>query len=182
VGCAPWSGKKKPGQCRLPVGKYILKSRYNQFEKKTPFTIEPGKTTKVHVLFDTLTVRLKCPQKERRFTLEIYASDGRQLFETRGECGGSYRVVLDPGSYRLFLVEGERRSERRFDVVPGGSRELVIEPGGPGESAEKAEGGSPASGQARSSSPEDLPSLEEVQSVVKQARDVMQALEGLKGK
>ncbi len=179
VGCAPWSGKKKPGKCRLPVGKYIVKSRYKGFRKETPLTIEPGKTAKVHVVFDTLTIRLECPRSDRRFALEIYASDGRQLFETEGRCGGSYRVVLDPGSYRLYLTEGEKRIERRFEIAPGGPRELKIDPGIAETAGAGASEASSASGKARPPAPGDLPSPEEVRSMVEKTREVMKALEGL---
>ncbi len=49
--CSPYSRKKTPGKCRLPVGKYIVKSSYNEFKKQTPITIKAGETTRLHVVF-----------------------------------------------------------------------------------------------------------------------------------
>ena len=42
--------KEKAGRTRLPVGKYVAVFHYNQFEKKVPFEIKAGETTKVHAV------------------------------------------------------------------------------------------------------------------------------------
>jgi len=36
--CSPHSGKKNTGKCKLPIGKYIVRSSYNEFKKQTPIS------------------------------------------------------------------------------------------------------------------------------------------------
>ena len=59
------SYKKKAGTKQLPVGKYVLKSTYNDFKKETAFEIKAGEVTKVHVVMgETGTVEVSASEKE----------------------------------------------------------------------------------------------------------------------
>ena len=44
------STKDKVCNEKIPVGKYIIESRYNKFNLKTPFEIKVGETTTVHII------------------------------------------------------------------------------------------------------------------------------------
>ena len=62
---ASYSKKKTPAKAQIPVGKYILKSTYNDFKKETPFEVKAGEMTKIHVVMgQTGTVEVSASEKE----------------------------------------------------------------------------------------------------------------------
>ena len=46
-----WSKKKKECLLDIPVGQYVLKSKYNEFKKETAFEIKAGEATKLSIVF-----------------------------------------------------------------------------------------------------------------------------------
>ncbi|WP_415408117.1 vWA domain-containing protein [Sulfurovum sp. CS9] len=59
------SRKKSVGKAQIPVGKYIIKSTYNDFEVFTPIEVKPGEVTKIHVVMgQTGTVEVTASEKE----------------------------------------------------------------------------------------------------------------------
>lgn len=59
------SKKKSVGKAQIPVGKYIIKSTYNDFEVLTPIEVKPGEVTKIHVVMgETGTVEVTASEKE----------------------------------------------------------------------------------------------------------------------
>jgi Ca-activated chloride channel family protein len=77
---SPTSYKKKVGKSQLPVGKYILKSRYNDFKKETPFAIKAGEVTKLHIVFSQFFIESKCSDEGTNVSYEIYASNGQLVY------------------------------------------------------------------------------------------------------
>jgi len=60
-----WSYKKKECLKQIPIGKYVLKSKYNEFKKDTAFEVKSGEVTKVQVVFgQTSTVKVSASEKE----------------------------------------------------------------------------------------------------------------------
>ena len=61
-----WSKEKKPCTYQFPVGKYVVRTKYNKFEdKKTYFEVKAEDTTKVHVVMgETGTVEFSVSEEE----------------------------------------------------------------------------------------------------------------------
>ncbi|HHD81369.1 MAG TPA: VWA domain-containing protein, partial [Campylobacterales bacterium] len=59
------SYKDEVGKTKIPVGKYILRTTYNQFEKETPFEVKAGEVTKLKVVMgETGKVEISASKKE----------------------------------------------------------------------------------------------------------------------
>ncbi|BAF72962.1 VWA domain-containing protein [Sulfurovum sp. NBC37-1] len=121
------SYKKKPGKAQLPVGKYILKSSYNRFDKFTPFEIEAGKTTKVHVLFGKFMIGAKCADMNAKVSYEVYANDGRLVDDKKLNCSDTWEVILDDGNYRVEAAIDAGSGEAEFTVGNGKPNKLILD-------------------------------------------------------
>ena len=121
-----YSYKKKPGKAQIPVGKYILKSRYNDFKKETPFEIKAGEVTKVHVLFGQYMISAKCSDMHVKVNYEVYASNGRFIEEKQLKCSDTLKMTLDDGEYRVEAKVGNDTKEVKF-TVGGDASKLVID-------------------------------------------------------
>ena len=122
----PHSSKKKVGKADIPVGKYILKSSYNDFEKFTPFEVKAGETTKIHVTFGQFFIEAKCANMGDKINYEIYASNGQLIDEKKMKCSDTLKVTLDNGDYSVEVKVGNDTKEVKF-TVGGSSNKLLID-------------------------------------------------------
>ncbi|RUM76373.1 MAG: hypothetical protein DSZ11_00640, partial [Sulfurovum sp.] len=122
----PHSGKKQAGKATLPVGKYILESKYNEFKKETPFEIKAGKTTKVHVLFEQFTIVTKCSNMESQVNYEVYANSGRMVYDAKIICSKALQLSLDAGDYHIEATVGSDKKEEKFTIGKE-SKKLIID-------------------------------------------------------
>ncbi|MEA2048284.1 MAG: VWA domain-containing protein [Campylobacterota bacterium] len=113
------SYKKKAGTKQLPVGKYILKSSYNDFKKEIPFELTAGEVTKVHLLFGQFFIEAQCADMSAKVRYEIYASSGQLVYEKKRKCSDTLKVSLDNGDYSVEAKVGNDKKEIKFSV--GGS-------------------------------------------------------------
>jgi len=120
------SRKKESGKDILPVGKYIIKSEYNNFKKETPFEIKAGETTKVHVTFGQFFIEAKCTNMGDKINYEIYASNGQLVDEKKMKCSDTLKITLNNGDYSVEAKVGNDTKEVKF-TVGGDSSKLVID-------------------------------------------------------
>ena len=124
--CSPYSHKKRTGKCKLPVGKYIVKSEYNDFTKLTPIEIKAGETLKLHVIFTPFTLHAQCPKPSDRVTWEIYASSGQMVTDKQIRCSKAWKTTLDNGTYTVEASTDGATAKARFTVAPGKPNSLTL--------------------------------------------------------
>jgi Ca-activated chloride channel family protein len=107
------SYKKSSGIKQIPVGKYVVKSEYNKFNKTTPFEIKAGKVTKLHIVFGQFYIESKCSDMSESVSYEVYASSGQLLVEEKSVCSKRLKLTLDNGKYSVEakIASGKREVE-----------------------------------------------------------------------
>ena len=125
AGCS--SSKKEACLKQLPVGKYIVKSTYNEFKKETPLEIRAGETTKVHAIFNKYTIEAKCSNAGDTVSYEVYGSDGRMVADKKLPCSKPWSVVLDDGSYTVEARVDSSKKELQFKVGADQPNKLTID-------------------------------------------------------
>ncbi|MEA3492684.1 MAG: hypothetical protein U9R27_12390, partial [Campylobacterota bacterium] len=110
------SSKKEAGVAKIPAGKYIIRSSYNKFKKLTPFEVKPGEVTKIHLTFSQFSIEAKCPDMSQKVNYEIYASNGRLVYEKETKCSDLSRVTLDNDNYTIEAKIDSGSSEAKFTV------------------------------------------------------------------
>ena len=121
------SRKKTVGSAQIPVGKYILKSTYNDFAKFTPFEIKPGEVTKIHVVFGQFHISAKCADSAVNVSYEVYAASGQLIDDKTLKCTDTYKLKLDDGKYRVEAKVGEGMGEAAFTVGAGNPSKLILD-------------------------------------------------------
>jgi len=132
-----WSRKKEPALQQLPVGKYVLVSRYNKFNKDTPFEVKAGEVTKINVVFgETSTVEIISLEKEGgkwiKASHNIYKLDddnevGERMtssFWSRKKEAGIQKLPV--GKYILKSDYNEFKKETPFELKAGEVTKLNI--------------------------------------------------------
>ena len=125
IGRAP-SQKKNAGENQIPVGKYILKSSYNNFKKETAFEVKAGEVTKIHVVFGQYMISAKCINMDAKINYEIFASSGQLVYEKKMGCSDTLTVTLDNGNYSVEAKVENDTKEVKF-TVGGDSSSLVVD-------------------------------------------------------
>ena len=110
------SRKKTVGHAKIPVGKYILKSSYNDFEKLTPFEVKAGEVTKIHVIFGQFIIEAKCATMSDKISYEVYASSGQLVYDKQTTCSKKLKITLNSGDYSVEAKVGELLKEVKFTV------------------------------------------------------------------
>ncbi len=121
------SRKKSAGTAQIPVGKYILKSRYNDFEKLTPFEVKSSETTKLHIIFRPFLISSKCTDSNTKVSYEVYGSDGRLIYDKKLKCSDIWKITLDDGSYNVEASIEGGKGEAKFSVGSGKSNKLILD-------------------------------------------------------
>ncbi len=118
--------KKKAGYRQLPVGKYQLKCKYNEFKKEVPFELKAGEVTKVHVVFEQFRIKTKCSDMHTKVSYEVYANSGRMVYDTVKQCSEVLQLTLDRGDYTIEASIGNDKKEEKF-TIGGDTSELTID-------------------------------------------------------
>ena len=124
---ACYSEKQKGCMKKVPVGKYVLRSTFNAFKKDTPFIVEAGKASKVHVTFAQFFVESKCSDMSATINHEIYASNGRMVYSKQGKCSDKLKVPLDNGKYTIESKVGSDVKETKFTLGAGHPDHIIID-------------------------------------------------------
>jgi hypothetical protein len=103
---------------RLPVGKYVWKVKFGDFEKIVPFEVKHDKVTKVHTVFNTFIINSKCPSSGS-VHYEIYASSGQLVYSKNLRCGKALKVALNKGDYTLEAKFKNILQKAKFSVKDG---------------------------------------------------------------
>jgi len=143
------SQKKRAGKAQIPVGKYILKSTYNDFEKETAFEVKPGELTKIHVVMgQTGTVEISTSEIDNgkwvKASGSLYKEDGDRTdgFRTGKDKPATYQ--LPAGKYYVKMSYNSIEKQVPFEVKPGEVTKLHVVMGQTGvveSSASEKEGG-----------------------------------------
>ena len=119
------SYKKEACLEQIPIGKYIVHSRYNDFKKDTLFEVKAGEVTKVHVTFNQFFIEAKCFNSGDNIAYEIYASSGQLVYEKKKKCSETLKVTLEKGSYSVEAKVGNDTKEVKFTVGENSNRVLI---------------------------------------------------------
>ncbi len=101
---------------KLPVGKYIMEVKYNNFKKEVVFNVNAGETNKIHVVFSQFTIEAKCLDMNAKIGYEIYASSGRLVFDKETRCSAVLEITLDSGDYSVEAKVGNDIKTVKFTV------------------------------------------------------------------
>ena len=100
-----WSRTKKPCTYQFPVGKYVVRTRYNKFEiKKTYFEVKAQETTKVHVAMgETGTVEFSASEEEHGKWIEATHYSHRMIDGEmdKKEIGSCWSRTKKPCTYQF---------------------------------------------------------------------------------
>ncbi|MEA3419140.1 MAG: VWA domain-containing protein [Campylobacterota bacterium] len=121
------SNKKDAGKGQLPVGKYLIKSEYNKFKKETPFELKSGEVTKIHVTFGQFFIEAECSDMGANVSYEIYASNGRLVYEKQTKCSNALKVTLDDGDYIVESKINSTIKETKFSVGANHPNKITID-------------------------------------------------------
>jgi len=110
------SNKKSAGVDKLPVGKYVLLSEYNDLKKETVFEIKAAETTNLNIVFNQFRISTKCRDKNSKVSYEIYASSGRMVHEQQLVCSKSLQLSLNKGTYSVEAKVENNKKEEHFSV------------------------------------------------------------------
>jgi len=110
---------------QIPVGKYIIKSTYNDFKKETAFEIKAGEVSKVHIVFEQFRIETKCTDMSATVNYEVYASSGRMVYDVQKSCSQAVQLTLDGGDYSVEASIGNDKKEEKFTIGRGSSKLLI---------------------------------------------------------
>ncbi|PTB83455.1 hypothetical protein C9926_02830, partial [Sulfurovum lithotrophicum] len=118
------SSKKSPGKANLDVGKYILQSSYNDFNKKTPFEIKPDQLTKIHVIMgETGDVEISTSETEGakwvKASGSLFKADGHRIDGFRTGKKDPAKYTLPVGEYSMKMSYESMEKEVSFEVKAG---------------------------------------------------------------
>jgi hypothetical protein len=134
--CSPSSYKKSTGKCKLPTGKYVVRSRYNEFTKLTPIEIKAGETLKFHVVFNPCIFHAQCPKPTSRVHWEIYSSNGQMVADKQIQCTKAWKTTLDDGTYSVEASTDGATAKGKFVVAPGKPDSLTLQLSAPDHASE----------------------------------------------
>lgn len=119
------SRKKKPCSKQIPVGKYIVKSTYNDFKQEQSFEVKAGEVTKVHlVMGQTGEVTLTAAETEGGKWVESY----HKIYNTETEdrvtsCTSRKKEActkqIPVGKYIVKSSYNKFKQEQVFEVKSG---------------------------------------------------------------
>ncbi len=118
------TSKKSAGTAKIPVGKYLTRTSYKSFKKLVPFEIKAGEVTKLHIVFSQFIVESKCTNTSDTINYEIYASNGRLVYEKEMKCSDTFKVTLDNGNYSIEAKVGSKIKSVNFSI--GGNQSKVM--------------------------------------------------------
>ena len=121
------TNKREPRIKQLPAGKYLLRASYNGLEKEVPFEVKGGETTKVHMIFNKFLLGAKCPNVQEKVYYEIYASNGRLVYEKRAGCSEILKLSLKEGTYNVEAKISSGTGEASFTVGAGKPGKLILD-------------------------------------------------------
>ncbi len=125
--CSPYSYKKEKGKCRLPVGKYIVKSSYKDFQKLTPVEVKPGETTKVHVVFAPLHFTAKGIHPCTQVHFELISPQGQVIAEDDAPAKKGVDFMLEAD--HAFIEASAGGAHARQQVTPAHKGAVILDLG-----------------------------------------------------
>ena len=111
-----WSAKKKECVHQIPLGKYLLKSSYNRFNKETPFEIKVGKPTTLHIIFEPFIINTQCSDMNSQVSYEVYASNGRMVYDKQLICSKPLVLMFNAGNYSVEAKVEKGIKEEKFTI------------------------------------------------------------------
>jgi len=151
-----WTKKKKECLKQIPVGQYVLKSKYNKFKKETAFEIKANEVTKLNVVFgQTGKVEISASENEGGKWVSLYGyiypadengeKDGSNVGQVNNRNGKEPSVhKLPAGKYMMKVDYNKFTKKVVFEVKAGETNKIHIVMGETGKveiSASEKEGG-----------------------------------------
>ena len=148
-----WSKKKKECLQQIAVGKYVLKSKYNEFKKETAFEIKEGEATKLNIVFgQTNSVEITASEEEGGKWVEAYhtihpvedGETGRSIKNCWSKKKKECLQQIPVGKYVLKSKYNKFKSETAFEIKADEATKLNVVFGQTGNveiSASETEGG-----------------------------------------
>ena len=128
------SDKNSSCELKLPVGKYLLDTTYNHFEKKTPFTIEEDRTLPLNVVMDlTGVVKISAYATEHGKAVDatyyIYAMEGNRSRDISiTDCWRRTECIrrLPVGRYLVDAEYNLLKKKKEFEIKGGETTEVSL--------------------------------------------------------
>jgi Ca-activated chloride channel family protein len=117
-----WSKKKKECKEQIPLGKYILSSKYNEFKKDTEFEIKAGEVTKLNIVFEPFRVEVKCKTPDTQVSYEVYSLTGKMVADKQQPCSETLDLVLESGRYSVEAKTDNNKKDVEFTIGSGDSK------------------------------------------------------------
>ena len=148
-----WSKKKKECLRQMPVGQYVLKSKYNEFKIETTFNIKAGEATKLNIVFgQTGKIEISASETEGGKWIEayhaIYPVEDEELGRSTKNCWTKKRKEclkqIPVGQYVLKSKYNKFKKETAFEIKANEVTKLNVVFGQTGKveiSASENEGG-----------------------------------------
>jgi len=124
--------KKKAAKKKLPIGKYTLMCRYNEYKKeKIPFEIESKKTTKVHLAMGetgviSVTASEKANGKWVRAYCEVYNEDKSNYWSLYPSKKKAATKKLPIGKYTIMCRYNDLEKVVPFEIQPAKTTKVHI--------------------------------------------------------
>ncbi len=120
-----WSEKKKECKQQIPLGKYILSSKYNEFKKDTEFEVTSSETTKLNIIFEPFRVEVKCKTPDTQVSYEVYSLTGKMVADKRQPCSKTLDLVLESGRYSVEAKTDNNKKDVEFTIGSGDSKLII---------------------------------------------------------
>ncbi len=130
-----WSQKNKPCLQHLEVGNYIIKSKYNKFNKETPLTITDDKSIKkIHIVMnETGKVAITASEKEGGKWIEAFHNiykvvDGKTTTSVGNRWSKDKASILQipVGKYIIKSKYNKIKKETPLEIKAGETVELQV--------------------------------------------------------
>ena len=121
------STKAKACLKKIPIGQYIIKSGTKKFKKDTFIEIKSAKTTKIHITFVQFQIGSKCSNMNTNINHEVYASNGRMVYEKKAKCSDVLQVGIDNGHYSLESTTNNVTKTTKFSVGSDHPNQITID-------------------------------------------------------
>ena len=131
-----WSKEDKSCIRKIPIGKYLIKSKYNKFNKETTVEVESSKVSKVNIVMgETGEVEFTASQKEGAKLIEAYHDiyqiiDGKISRRSSGNCWSkedkSCIRKIPIGKYSVHSRFNNLKTDTAFEIKAGEVTKLNI--------------------------------------------------------
>ncbi len=121
------SSKSKACLIKIPLGSYIIESTFNKTKKWTPFEMAETKGQTLQVVFGKFLLGAKCADMRAKISYEVYANNGRMVFEKQATCADMVEAVIENGDYTVESAVNELTVETKISIGGDNPSKVIID-------------------------------------------------------